>query len=241
MKKLFLLLFAGFSLFASAQVKKTTTTPVKKTTTAPATAPVKVLKTLNDSAMYAIGLSVINFYKQQGITKFNTNLITKAINDAMNNKPVLMTPDQCNDAIIKLINQPLEAQAQPNIVAGRNFLAKNKTNPKIKTTPSGLQYEVIREGTGPKPVATDSVEVNYKGTLIDGTEFDNSYKRGQSITFPLNQVIRGWTEGLQLMPAGSMYKFYIPYELAYGLNGAGSIPPGATLIFEVELIKVPGK
>jgi FKBP-type peptidyl-prolyl cis-trans isomerase len=229
---------------ASAQVKSTQvkSTQVKKTTTA-TTAPVKVLKTLNDSAMYAIGLSVINFYKQQGITKFNTSLITKAITDAMNNKTVLMTPDQCNEAIIKLINQPLEAQAQPNIVAGRNFLAKNKTNPKIKTTPSGLQYEVIREGTGPKPIATDSVEVNYKGTLINGTEFDNSYKRGQSITFPLNQVIRGWTEGLQLMPAGSMYKLYIPYELGYGLNGTpdGSIPPGSTLIFEVELIRIPGK
>jgi FKBP-type peptidyl-prolyl cis-trans isomerase len=240
MKKLSLLVFAAISLTASAQVK---TTQVKKTTTPAATTPVKVLKTLNDSAMYAIGLSVINFYKQQGITKFNTSLITKAITDAMNNKTVLMTPDQCNEAIIKLINQPLEAQAQPNIVTGRNFLAKNKTNPKIKTTPSGLQYEVIREGTGPKPAATDSVEVNYKGTLINGAEFDNSYKRGQSITFPLNQVIRGWTEGLQLMPVGSMYKFYIPYELGYGLNGTpdGSIPPGSTLIFEVELIRVPGK
>jgi FKBP-type peptidyl-prolyl cis-trans isomerase FklB len=239
MKRLSLLVFAGISLTASAQVKKT---PVKKTT-APATTPVKVLKTLNDSAMYAIGLSVINFYQQQGIKNFNPSLITKAINDVMNKKQVLMTPDQCNEAIIKLINQPLEAQAQPNIVAGRNFLAKNKTNPRIKTTPSGLQYEVIREGTGPKPAATDSVEVNYKGTLINGSEFDNSYKRGQSITFLLNQVIRGWTEGLQLMPAGSMYKLYIPYELGYGLNGTpdGSIPPGSTLIFEVELIRVPGK
>lgn len=234
MKKIFLLVFACISLAVSAQVKKPTL---------PATTPVKILKTLNDSAMYAIGLSVINFYKQQGITKFNTSLITKAINDAMNNKAVLMTPDQCNDAIIRLINQPLEAQAQPNIIAGRNFLAKNKTNPNVKTTPSGLQYEVIRQGSGPKPAATDSVEVNYKGTLINGTEFDNSYKRGQSITFLLNQVIRGWTEGLQLMPAGSVFKFYIPYELGYGLNGTpdGSIPPGSTLIFEVELIRVPGK
>jgi FKBP-type peptidyl-prolyl cis-trans isomerase len=239
MKKLLLLVFAGISLTASAQVKST---QVKKTTTA-TTAPVKALKTLNDSAMYAIGLSVINFYKQQGITKFNTNLITKAITDAMNNKTVLMTPDQCNEAIIKLINQPLEAQAQPNIAAGRNFLAKNKTNPKVKTTPSGLQYEVIREGTGPRPAITDSVEVNYKGTLINGSEFDNSYKRGQSITFVLGQVITGWKEGLQLMSAGSLYKLYIPYELGYGLNGTpdGSIPPGSTLIFEVELIRVPGK
>jgi FKBP-type peptidyl-prolyl cis-trans isomerase len=242
MKKLFLLFFAGLSLGASAQVKKTTT-PVKKTTPAPSSAATKPLKTLNDSAMYAIGLSVINFYKQQGITKFNTNLITKAISDAMNNKPVLMTPDQCNEAIIKLMNQRSEAEAQPNIIAGRNFLAKNKTNPNVKTTPSGLQYEVIRQGTGPRPTASDSVEVHYKGTLINGTEFDNSYKRGQSITFLLQQVITGWIEGLQLMPAGSMYKFYIPYELGYKLQGSpdGSIPPGSTLIFEVELIRVPGK
>jgi FKBP-type peptidyl-prolyl cis-trans isomerase len=239
MKKLSLLVFAGISLTASAQVKNTA---VKKTTP-PATAPVKALKTLNDSAMYAIGLSVVNFYQQQGIKNFNTSLIIKAINDVMGKKTVLMTPDQCNDAIIKLINQPLEAQAKPNNIAGRNFLAKNKTNPNIKTTASGLQYEVIRQGTGPKPTANDSVEVHYKGTLINGTEFDNSYKRGQTITFLLSQVIRGWTEGLQLMPAGSMYKFYIPYELGYGLNGTpdGSIPPGSALIFEVELIRVPGK
>jgi FKBP-type peptidyl-prolyl cis-trans isomerase FklB len=161
----------------------------------------------------------------------------------MNNKSVLMTPEQCNDAVMKLVNQRAEAQAQPNIIAGRNFLAKNKTNPNVKTTPSGLQYEVIRQGTGPKPAISDSVEVNYKGTLINGNEFDNSYKRGQSITFPLNQVIRGWTEGLQLMPVGSMYKLYIPYELGYGLNGTpdGSIPPGSTLVFEVELLRIPGK
>jgi len=231
MKKLCFLFFAGIAITASAQVKKTTT--VSK-------APVKVLKNLNDSAMYAIGLSVINFYKQQGIAKFNTSLITKAINDAMNNKPVLMTADQCNDAIIKLINQPLEAKAKPVITAGRNFLAQNKNKPNIKTTASGLQYEVLRAGNGPKPSINDSVEVNYMGTLINGTEFDNSYKRGQTATFLLTQVIRGWTEGLQLMPAGSKYKFFIPYELGYGLNGTpdGSIPPGAVLIFEVELIRV---
>src|SRR5215212_1470320 len=234
MKKLCLLFFAGISIAASAQVKKTTP---------PKTAPVKVLKTLNDSAMYAIGLSIVNFYQQQGIKNFNTSLITKAITDAINKKPVLMTPDQCNDAIVKLINQPLEAEAQPNIVAGRNFLEQNKKKPNVKTTASGLQYEVLREGNGAKPAVTDSVEVNYRGTLINGTEFDNSYNRGQSITFPLGQVIKGWTEGLQLMPVGSKYKFYIPYELGYGLNGTsgGPIPPGAALIFEVELIRVARK
>src|SRR5215213_4183881 len=199
MKKLCFLFFAGIAITASAQVKKTTTV-VK--------APVKVLKNLSDSAMYAIGLSVVNFYKQQGITNFNTTLITKAINDALSKKSVLLNMDQCNDVIIKLINQPMEAKAKPVIAEGRKFLAQNKNKPNIKTTASGLQYEVLRAGNGPKPNINDSVEVNYMGTLINGTEFDNSYKRGQTATFLVTQVIRGWIEGLQLMPAGSKYKFF---------------------------------
>jgi FKBP-type peptidyl-prolyl cis-trans isomerase FklB len=113
----------------------------------------------------------------------------------------------------------------------------------VHTTASGLQYEVIRQGTGPKPAITDSVEVNYAGTLINGSEFDNSYKRGQSITFAVRGVISGWIEALQLMPAGSKYKLYIPYQLGYGTNdmGNGSIPGGSVLIFEVELLRVVGK
>lgn len=128
--------------------------------------------------------------------------------------------------------------SKPNIEAGQKFLAQNKTKAGVKTTASGLQYEVITEGTGPKPTATETVEVNYMGTLLDGTEFDNSYKRGQPISFPLNRVIAGWTEGLQLMPVGSKFKFYIPYNLGYGLNGNGAIPGGSTLVFEVELLSI---
>jgi len=236
MKTFFLIFFVGLTIAASAQVKKTTTA-------AKPTTPVKVLKTLNDSASYAIGLSVVNFYKQQGITTLNTALITKAINDAMANKKPLLTDEQANSCVMKLMNNKQESMAQGNIIAGEKFLAENKSKPGVQTTASGLQYEVIRQGTGPKPTVTDSVEVNYAGTLINGNEFDNSYKRGQSITFLVSGVIRGWTEALQLMPEGSKYKLYIPYQLAYGTNdvGNGSIPGGSVLIFDVELLRVVGK
>ena len=118
------------------------------------------------------------------------------------------------------------------------FLAKNKSKSGVKTTASGLQYEVEKEGTGPKPKATDTVKVDYTGTKIDGTKFDSSVDRGQPATFPLNQVVPGWTEGLQLMPVGSEYKFYIPAKLAYGERGPGPIGPNATLIFDVKLISI---
>ena len=236
MKKFSFIFLMSVAFAASAQVKKTN--PIPKST-----APVKVLKNLSDSASYAIGLSVVNFYMQQGINNFNTSLITKAITDVLNKKPVLLNTDQANSVMIKLMNQSQEAKAQPNIIAGRNFLAQNKKKPNIKTTASGLQYEVLKQGTGPKPTINDSVEVHYAGTLINGTEFDNSYKRGQTIKFAVGGVIRGWTEALQLMPAGSKYKLFIPYELAYGLQDhpGGTIPAGSVLLFEVELINVVGK
>ena len=236
MKKTFILFLMSTAVAASAQVKKPAPKPVAK----PA-APVNALKTLTDSASYAIGLSVVNFYKQQGINKLNTALITKAINDVLAQKTPLLSDEQANACMMKLMNQQQEAKSKPTIDAGRKFLAQNKARQGVKTTASGLQYEVIKEGTGPKPTLQDTVEVNYVGTLINGTEFDNSYKRGQSISFPVTGVIRGWTEALQLMPAGSKYKLYIPYELAYGTNDVGSIPGGSTLIFEVELLKVLGK
>lgn len=122
---------------------------------------------------------------------------------------------------------------------GKDFLAENAKKPGIQTTPSGLQYEVLRDGTGPKPSASSTVEVHYEGRLINGKVFDSSYERKQTISFPLNRVIPGWTEGLQLMPTGSKYRLYIPSELGYGARGAGAdIPPHATLIFDVELISI---
>ena len=236
MKKLFFIFLSGIALTASEQVKKTA--PGAKTT-----APVKVLKNLNDSASYAIGLSVINFYKQQGITSLNTALVSKAINDALANRKPLLTDEQANSCVMTLMNQKQEAKSKTTIVEGQKFLAQNKNKPGVQTTASGLQYEIITQGTGPKPTVNDSVEVNYVGTLINGNEFDNSYKRGQSITFLVTGVIKGWTEALQLMNAGSKYKLYIPYELAYGTNdvGNGSIPGGSVLVFEVELLRVVGK
>jgi FKBP-type peptidyl-prolyl cis-trans isomerase len=208
-------------------IKKTPTTA--KTTTSSTS----VLKTKNDSLSYAIGLSVVNFYRQQGI-KLNTALVTKACNDILTNKKPLLTDDQAN-LVFMCHSNP---QICTNVTEGENFLAKNKRNANIKTTLSGLQYEVVTQGGGIKPGATDTVTVNYKGTLINGNEFDNSYKRGQPISFPLNGVIKGWTEGLQLMPVGSKYKFYIPYQLGYGLNDMQAIPGGSLLVFEVELLDV---
>ena len=196
------------------------------------------LKTINDSASYAIGVSVASFYKQQGITKINTALVSRAINDVLGGKKKLLDEEACNAVVTKLMNSLQATKSKPTIESGMAFLAKNKTRPEVKTTASGIQYEVITEGTGAKPLVVDSVTVNYKGTLIDGTEFDNSYTRGEPITFPLNRVIPGWTEGLQLMSVGSKYKLYIPYTLAYGSNDQGPIPGGSALIFEVELLDV---
>ncbi|MGC1479641.1 MAG: FKBP-type peptidyl-prolyl cis-trans isomerase [Chthoniobacterales bacterium] len=134
---------------------------------------------------------------------------------------------------------PAILMAQSALEKGQQFLAENGKRSEVTTTASGLQYEVLNEGDGASPKATDTVEVNYRGTTIDGTEFDSSYKRGESISFPLNGVIAGWTEGVQLMKEGAKYRFYIPSELAYGKRGAGgAIGPDETLIFDVELIEV---
>jgi FKBP-type peptidyl-prolyl cis-trans isomerase FklB len=133
----------------------------------------------------------------------------------------------------------LQNRKEDPMQAGKQFLEENAKKPGIQTTPSGLQYEVLREGTGPKPAANSTVEVHYEGRLINGKVFDSSYERKETISFPLNRVIPGWTEGLQLMPTGAKYRLYIPSELGYGARGAGGdIPPHATLIFDVELISI---
>jgi FKBP-type peptidyl-prolyl cis-trans isomerase len=232
MKKYFVAVFALGVLTVQAQKK----TP-KKTTPVKTTKSTTVLKNINDSISYAIGMSVANFYSQQGIKNLNTTIVSKAINDVFGKKTSLLTEEEAQLAVMRFLNP----NVFKTIEAGEKFLAQNKNKPGVKTTASGLQYEVIKEGNGKKPVATDTVEVNYAGTLIDGTEFDNSYKRGSSISFPLNGVIRGWTEALQLMPVGSKYKLYIPYKLAYGMNDMGHIPGGSVLIFEVELLNIKGK
>lgn len=235
MKQLFLSLALAGSLAAAAQTK----TIAKKL--APKTTAAQPLKTLSDSASYAVGLSVANFYKQQGISKLNSAIVARAINDVALNKKTAITDAAANECLMRYSNNAQQAKSKPNITAGETFLAANKTKTGVKTTASGLQYEVLKQGAGPTPAATDTVVCNYRGTLIDGTEFDNSYKRGEPISFPVGGVIRGWTEALQLMPAGSKYKLYIPQDLAYGTNDVGSIPAGSVLIFEVELLEVKGK
>ena len=238
MKKLllpFMLLTVSGMIWAQSSTK---TKPAAKTNSSKGAAQQSALKNLNDSASYAIGVSVASFYRQQGITSLNTSLVTKAINDILSGKKALMDDEAASMCVNKLLNTMQETKSKPTIAAGEAFLAKNRARPEVKSTASGLQYEVITEGTGIKPTSADSVTCHYRGTYIDGREFDASYNHGGPITFALGGVIRGWTEGLQLMPAGSKYKFYVPYSLAYGPSDYNGIPGGSTLIFEVELLDV---
>ena len=232
MKKYFVVGCILFSIALQAQK-----TIPKKTVPAKKSQPAPSLKSQNDSVSYAIGMSVANFYSQQGIKSLNTSILSKGINDVFSKRKTTLTDEQAQTCVMRFLNPNLFK----NMEAGEKFLAQNRTKPGVKTTASGLQYEVLTEGKGKKPVATDTVEVNYKGTLLDGTEFDNSYKRGAPISFALNGVIQGWTQALQLMPVGSKYKLYIPYQLAYGMNDNGPIPGGSVLIFEVELLNIKGK
>jgi FKBP-type peptidyl-prolyl cis-trans isomerase FklB len=233
MKKiLILVMMTGAVTLAHAQ---TPTKPGTKPVTKPGAA-ANPLKSLNDSASYAVGLSVANFYKQQGITKLNTVLVTRAINDVFTGKKTLFNDQTANACMNTYMSKMQEQKSKGAIDSGEIFLKKNVSKPGVKTTATGLQYEVITEGTGPKPLATDSVTCHYKGTLMDGTVFDDSYSRGQPITFFLKGVIPGWTEGLQLMNVGSKYRFYIPYTLGYGAFDYGPIPGGSMLTFEVELL-----
>jgi FKBP-type peptidyl-prolyl cis-trans isomerase FklB len=156
----------------------------------------------------------------------------------MENKKPLFDETTSNTVLNNYMSRIQAEKSKPRIDSGAAFLAKNGMRPEVKTTASGLQYEVITLGTGEKPTAKDSVTCHYRGTLLNGSVFDNSYDRGQPITFPLGGVIPGWTEGLQLMPIGSKYKFYIPYNLAYGAFDYGPIPGGSMLTFEVELLEV---
>ncbi len=233
MKQLFL-----FVLLLTVQqvlVAQTNPPKPKKAVVPKATSP---LKTLNDSASYAVGVSVANFYKQQGVKSLNTVFVSRAINDVLGGKQPLCDDATASAIMNKYMGKLQEENVKPAIDSGRTFLNKNKLRPGVKTTASGLQYEVVTEGTGPSPSANDSVTVNYMGTFLNGVEFDNSYKRGSPITFAVKGVIRGWTEGLQLMKVGSKYKFYVPYTLGYGAFDYNSIPGGSTLLFEVELLDV---
>jgi FKBP-type peptidyl-prolyl cis-trans isomerase FklB len=206
------------------------------------------LTTEKDKASYAIGLNIgKNLHKQAA--DLDPAIVQRGIKDALAGGKTLLTDDEAKAALTayqtdmrKKQEGKMQQAAETNKKEGEAFLAANKTKEGVVTLPSGLQYKVVKEGSGPKPTASDSVVCNYRGTLIDGTEFDSSYKRGQPATFPVNQVIKGWTEALQLMPVGSKWQLFVPSELAYGQRSPGpGIGPNATLIFDVELLSIQPK
>lgn len=237
MKKIFFFaLLLTNILVAQAQPVKTTPKTIAK--------PVPVLKTFNDSLSYVVGEVAAYGLTQQGLgdIKLNNTAFLRAINDILGKKKTLVDDMAANTLLNNYMSKQQEAKIKPAIEEGKKFLAQNKLKPGVKTTASGLQYEVIKEGTGIKPTSVDTFVCHYRGTLLNGTEFDASYNRSQPLQMAVNQVIPGWTEGLQLMAIGSKYKFYIPYDIGYGVMGNGQqIPGGSTLLFEVELLDVKKK
>ena len=192
-----------------------------------------------DKISYAIGLSMGQNLLGSGVTSLEYADLAAGIKDVLEKNQPQITYQEAQQVLGKFFSELEEKIAGEAKAAGEAFLAENAKREGVKVTESGLQYEVLEATIGQKPKATDKVRVHYEGTLIDGTVFDSSYKRGESITFGLNQVIKGWTEGLQLMSIGSKYKLYLPYNLAYGERGAGAnIPPYAALIFTVELLGI---
>jgi FKBP-type peptidyl-prolyl cis-trans isomerase FklB len=233
---------ALLAIAAAPAVAQTSHASTAHKTTPASTAPASSLKSLQDSLSYAIGLSVADFYKRQNITNINTALVVRAINDVNKNGKLLMDDQQAQACIYGYMKKGEAEKAAGNKKLGQEFLAANKNKPGVVTLPSGLQYQVIKEGTGPKPSLTDRVKVHYHGTTIDGKVFDSSIERGQPIELAVNGVIPGWTEALQLMSVGSKWKLFIPSDLAYGDQQAGpSIPPGSALVFDVELLDIIGK
>lgn len=192
-----------------------------------------------DKISYALGLSMGQNLMGSGVEKLNYQDLAAGIEDVLTHQQPKITYQEAQQVLNSFFQELEEKISGAAKADGEKFLAENAKREGVKVTASGLQYEVLEPSLGQKPKATDTVRVHYEGTLIDGTVFDSSYKRGESITFPLNGVIKGWTEGLQLMSVGSKYKFFIPYQLAYGEHGAGaSIPPYAALIFTVELLGI---
>jgi FKBP-type peptidyl-prolyl cis-trans isomerase FklB len=203
------------------------------------------LKDQKDKASYSIGYDIGETFKKQNID-LNPDALFGGLKDALAGKEASMNKEERDKTLQAFQKEMMEKQiaaskeaASKNTAEGEKFLAENKKKTDVKTTASGLQYKVIKEGSGPSPKETDTVVVNYKGTLIDGTEFDSSYKRNEPATFQVNRVIKGWIEGLQLMKPGAKYQLFIPSSLAYGERGAGQlIGPNATLIFDVELMSI---
>ena len=203
------------------------------------------LKDERDKVSYSIGLDIGNTFKKQNMD-INTDALMSGLKDGTSGAKPQMTDEEMKTTMAAYSKTMMEKQSAvakeagaKNAAAGEKFLAENKGKEGVKTTASGLQYKVIKEGTGPTPKETDTVETHYRGTLLDGTEFDSSYARNEPATFPVNRVIKGWTEALQMMKVGSKYELYIPASLAYGERGAGQeIGPNSTLKFEVELLGI---
>jgi FKBP-type peptidyl-prolyl cis-trans isomerase FklB len=248
-------LAAGIVLLGGAAAQQTPAKPAQstattthhKTTTAAAKPKPLVLTTAKDKQSYAIGLNVGKSLHRDDID-VDPKIVLQGLKDAMAGGAVLLTDDQIKTVMTDLQSQVRQKQeekkqalVESNKKDGTAFLAANATKPGVVTLPSGLQYKILTPGTGPKPTATDSVVCNYRGTLLDNTEFDSSYKRGQPATFPVTGVIKGWTEALQLMPVGSKWQLFIPPDLAYGERAQGPIGPNATLVFEVELMSIAPK
>ena len=228
----------------STTTSKPKTSTTHKSTGAKSAAPL-TLKTDEEKFSYALGMRMGANFKKQGVT-VNPAILERGVKDAMAGGKTLLTEEQAQTALMQVQNdlrkkqqEKMQAEGAENKKQGEAFLAENKTKEGVKTLPSGLEYKIIKEGTGPKPTASDTVECNYRGTLIDGKEFDSSAKHGGPATFPVSGVIKGWTEALQMMPVGSKWELFIPPDLAYGERGAGpDIGPDSTLIFEVELVNI---
>jgi FKBP-type peptidyl-prolyl cis-trans isomerase FklB len=205
------------------------------------------LQTEKDKFSYALGMNIGTSLQRQAVS-VDPDILMRGLKDSLAGGQTLLTEEEARAAIMQVQSEirkqqqeKLQAQGEANKKEGEAFLAANKTKQGVVTLPDGLQYKILQAGTGPKPTPGDSVTVNYRGTLVNGTEFDSSYKRGQPATFQVTGVIKGWTEALQLMPVGSKWQLFIPPDLAYGERAPGDIGPNSTLIFEVELLKIAEK
>jgi len=232
MKNLFIILLLVTGVMSCTTKNKLNQNTVKETV--PTMANQKV-----DSVSYSLGVLIAQNLKQQGFKSLNGDDMALAINDVLDGKPTIFTPEEANKCVQEYQQAAAAKAFGANKEEGAAFLATNGKRKEVTTLASGLQYEVINAGTGASPAATDKVTVHYHGMLIDGTVFDSSVDRGQPATFPVNGVIQGWVEALQLMKEGDKWKLFIPADLAYGERGAGAdIGPFSTLIFEVELLKI---
>lgn len=195
-----------------------------------------------DKFSYSLGMDIGKNVKDSDFDSLEVELMVQGLRDVINEGETKFTVEQSRQFVREYLTKAQQRAAEANIQAGKDFLAENAKREEVTVLESGLQYEVMKQGNGPKPKATDKVKTHYHGTLIDGTVFDSSVERGQPATFPVNGVIKGWVEALQLMPVGSKWKLYVPSDLAYGQRGSGgAIGPNETLIFEVELLEIVEK